>query len=42
MRHGIRLIGLGFLVGGLGALVATRVLTAMLFGIEPTNEGMRD
>jgi len=37
LRQGITLVLVGLAIGLAGALVVTRVLTTLLFGVEPTD-----
>ena len=37
LRHGMKLVGLGILVGLAGALAFTRLLRSVLYGVSPTN-----
>ena len=37
LRHGMSIVAIGLLLGLVGALVLTRVLTGFLFDVEPTN-----
>ena len=37
LRQGLQLVLIGLAIGLAGALVLTRMLTTMLFGIEPTD-----
>ena len=39
LRHGLVVVGLGLGVGLTASLVATRVLTSLLYGVEPTDPG---
>jgi ABC-type lipoprotein release transport system permease subunit len=35
MKHGLKLIGIGLALGLLGAFLVTRLLTSLLFAVEP-------
>jgi len=37
VRHGMRLVGLGLLLGAVGAFALTRVLGSLLFSVTPTD-----
>jgi len=37
LRHGMKLVGFGLVLGAFGALLLTGVLRSLLFGVEPTD-----
>jgi putative ABC transport system permease protein len=37
VRHGLRLVLVGLAVGSAGALITTRAMRALLFGVEPAD-----
>jgi len=40
VRHGLRLAGVGVVIGLAGALASTRFLRALLYGVGPTDPWM--